>query len=68
MTVVGDVLERRNRVHERIIKALAHWPRDQDMSCIMMWMNLDELEEAAETICKDLPDEITHRPTNQPRA
>lgn len=53
---LNETLARRNKVHERIIKALEHWPRDRAMSCIMMWLSIDELEEAAKTICKDLED------------
>lgn len=51
-----ETMDRRNKVHLRIIKALERWPRDQAMSCIMMWMSIDDLEEAAKTICKDLDD------------
>ncbi len=49
-----ETLDRRNKVHVRIIKALERWPREQAMSCIMSWMSIDDLEEAAETICKDM--------------
>jgi CHAD domain-containing protein len=49
-------MERRNKVEVRIIKALEHWPRERAMSCIMSWMSIDDLEEAAKTICKDLDD------------
>lgn len=49
-------MARRNKVHERIISALEHWPRDRAMSCIMTWLSIDELEEAAKTICKDIED------------
>jgi hypothetical protein len=46
--------DRRDRVCRRIIKALEHWPREQAMACIMSWIPIDDLEEAAVTICKDL--------------
>ncbi len=49
-------MERRTKVEVRIVKALEHWPRERAMSCIMSWMSIVDLEEAAKTICKDLED------------
>lgn len=46
-------LARRDKVHRRIMKALDHYDKEQAMNTVMMWMSIEDLENAAKTICKD---------------
>lgn len=52
-SVFDDVLKRRNAVHERILNALKYHDRETAMNIILCWMSIEDLEEAAKTICKD---------------
>ena len=43
-------IRRRNQLMERLIKSLAHYPRDHAMSLIMSWIPQDDLEAMAPTL------------------
>ncbi len=50
---LDQILERRNKAHERVIKALAHLPRDLALSIVLSWISIDHLEKnVIPTICK----------------
>lgn len=41
---LDETLARQQRLHEHVVKALAHIPRDRAISMVLSWFSLDELE------------------------
>lgn len=51
MSTLGEVLDRRSRIHRRIIRGLRDVPREQALSIVLSYVSVIELEKAAPTIC-----------------
>ena len=51
MSSLGDIMERRQATHDRIIKALAHLPRDHMTNTILSWFSLEDLAAISPTLC-----------------
>lgn len=51
MSFLGDVMEQRQAAHDKIIKALAHLPRDHAINTILSWFSVKDLEEVSPTLC-----------------
>jgi hypothetical protein len=52
-----ETIARRGNVERRIMAAVAHLPVEQQLSTVMSWVSIDDLENAAITICYD-PDAL----------
>lgn len=52
-----ETLEARQKLHEAVIKSLAHLPRNYAMSIILSWISIDDLQNALPTITGNKKDQ-----------
>lgn len=50
---LDEIIKRRAVVENKIKQALAHISVSEQLSVVMAWISIDDLEAMAKTICKD---------------